>query len=342
MSQTDEVVDYIAHFTSLRDMKLLAYSLLKSVVALIATSSATMITLNANGRVLNSVRLIGERYDTTCGQGSLSETQIALCKAVQSSGESQQHGYLDGCRVLIKSVFTCRSFSQFLICDLDTELDDNKHHTLAGILNIYNNFLTLLNDCQTDELTGLANRKTFDVAISSVFSEQNAAMENVDEERRIPKENENVDAYWLAIIDIDNFKRINDTFGHLYGDEILIVLAQIIRENFRFEDLQFRFGGEEFVILLKAQNRSVSQTILERFRYSVESYDFPNQQAITVSIGAVEFKQDVFHVTSIDYADQALYYSKKNGKNRVTFFEDMLAAGHARKTSVETGEVEFF
>jgi diguanylate cyclase (GGDEF)-like protein len=98
----------------------------------------------------------------------------------------------------------------------------------------------------------------------------------------------------LAIIDIDNFKSVNDNFGHLYGDEILIQLAQIIRSSFRDEDLKFRFGGEEFVILLKASSIEACKHTLERFRQNVASQDFPTVGQVTVSIGSVQFTQDQF------------------------------------------------
>lgn len=212
---------------------------------------------------------------------------------------------------------------------------------LSGILNIYNNFLALLNDSQTDELTGLANRKTFDSAITKVFDIPAVSAEKVDNERG-QGTHEGNSPFWLAIMDIDNFKGINDQYGHLYGDEILIHVAQVIKNSFRYEDLQFRFGGEEFVVLLQAEDRERCEEVLERFRRSVEEYPFPNQQKVTISVGAVEFIKGVFHVTPIDYADQALYYSKNNGRNKVTFYEEMLASGEVLSKEIEEGDIELF
>lgn len=81
---------------------------------------------------------------------------------------------------------------------------------------------------------------------------------------------------------------------------------------------------------------------LDRFRCNVEEYSFPSVDKITVSIGATEFKRGTFHVTSIDYADQALYRSKHQGKNQITFFEDMVSQGVAKETEIEGGDVDFF
>ncbi len=228
--------------------------------------------------------------------------------------------------------------------NLKEKTDNVQSYILSGILSIYNNFFTLLNESQTDELTGLANRKTFDSAISKVFDSLPIPFEEIDNERRKIDETPQVnqELYWLAIVDIDHFKLVNDRFGHLYGDEILIHLAQIIRSSFRQEDLQFRFGGEEFVILLTAENYKSCAEILERFRRNVEEYSFPNVNDITVSIGVTEFKRGTFHVTSIDHADQALYYSKAHGRNKTTFFEDMLSRGDVKANVIEEGDIDLF
>jgi len=193
-------------------------------------------------------------------------------------------------------------------------------------------------------LTGLANRKTFDSSISNIFNDSIRTSEEVEDDRRVSIKKQTLEnqKYWLAIIDIDRFKNINDNFGHIYGDEILILLAQIIRVSFRLDDLKFRFGGEEFVVVMSGINQEDCNLVLERFRETVESYQFPNIGQVTVSIGAVELKKDVFHVTSIDYADQALYFSKNNGRNKLTFFEHLLSSGEIKVNEVQTGGIDFF
>lgn len=128
---------------------------------------------------------------------------------------------------------------------------------------------------------------------------------------------------WLVIIDIDHFKNINDRFGHIYA-EILIHLAKVLRKSFRHEDFKFRFGGEEFVILLSAEGRDACKEVLDRFRRQISDVIFPGDTNLTVSIGGVELKQSASPVTSLDYAVKALYHSKESGRDRLTFFEDML------------------
>lgn len=237
-----------------------------------------------------------------------------------------------------------RKSEQYLVIDLANPLEKSQSYFLSGILSIYVNFTALLEESQTDELTGLANRKTFESSIANVFDEQIVSSDKIQNDRRlvVNKENAKDLRYWLVIIDIDHFKQVNDNFGHLYGDEILIKIAQLIRASFRHEDLKFRFGGEEFVVLLSIPDRAGCEYVLEKFRARVEATRFPNIEKLTVSLGVVEFKKGTFHVTSIDCADQALYYSKDNGRNKITYFEDMLASGAAKLAEIEGGDVDLF
>ncbi len=344
MYQLKTLVDDIANFTSQRDTELLAFNLLKSVSSVMSCEKTNIILMNRKGSLIS--RLSFDKNHCIVNETSVVIDDILKNTLEHMNACSQEEftlktklGYL-----LIHSLHRDRKNTQFLVIHLQKKIGAAQYSVLSGMLSIYNNFITLLYESQTDELTGLANRKTFDLAISSVFDGLPERYKKVENERR--KQSEKVvkdkSKYWLTIIDIDNFKLVNDEFGHLYGDEILIHLAQIIRSSFRDEDLQFRFGGEEFVILLSADSKMKCIQILERFRCKVEKYNFPSVDRITVSIGVVEFKQGTFHVTSIDYADQALYNSKNQGKNQTTFFEDMLSLGVAKKYDIEGGDVDLF
>jgi len=344
MYQSSAIINHIADFTSQRNTELLAFSLLKSVNSMINCSSTKIITINKKGEI--SAHLSFENNRCT-----VYDTSIEIDSALRRSFEHMNDSSLTTLTVKTKAGYSVihllhhdRKSEQFLIINLEEKMAKENTYILSGIISIYSNFINLLNESQTDELTGLANRKTFDSAISSVFNSLPQEHEKVEYERRSPNDiiAHESHKYWLVIIDIDDFKRVNDVFGHLYGDEILIHLAQIIRLNFRSEDLQFRFGGEEFVILLSANNQMECLQILERFRRNVEEYKFPNLDTVTVSIGVVEFKKETFHITSIDYADQALYHSKRSGKNQITFFENMLRQGIAKKSDIQGGSLDFF
>jgi diguanylate cyclase (GGDEF)-like protein len=128
-------------------------------------------------------------------------------------------------------------------------------------------------------------------------------------------------------MDIDHFKRINDEFGHLYGDEVLLLLSRCMQRNFRQTDKLFRFGGEEFVVVLDRTSQPNSLKVLERFRNAIENYNFPQVGRVTISIGYVCLNGIDDPSTLVGRADQALYYAKEHGRNQVCFYEGLLAEG---------------
>jgi diguanylate cyclase (GGDEF)-like protein len=139
-------------------------------------------------------------------------------------------------------------------------------------------------------------------------------------------------------MDIDHFKRVNDRYGHLYGDEVLLLFARLMGNCFRYTDFLFRFGGEEFVALLTYADETGAHTALERFRTTVQAYDFPRVEHITVSIGYCGIDDDSLAPSLIDMADRALYHAKHHGRNRVVAFGE--TEGHP--SAAEATEVEYF
>jgi diguanylate cyclase (GGDEF)-like protein len=146
---------------------------------------------------------------------------------------------------------------------------------------------------------------------------------------------------WLAVVDVDHFKGVNDRFGHLYGDEVLILIANLLQSSFRAQDRVFRFGGEEFVVLLRSTNLENARRIIERFRADVESHDFPQVGKVTVSIGFTSVSAADSPVVTLGHADQALYYAKAHGRNRVCHYEELVAGGLLQTVAVND-TAEFF
>lgn len=203
-------------------------------------------------------------------------------------------------------------------------------NSIAALIKVYGNYVTLLDESETDTLTGLQNRRTFDANIERIIAEHTPP-EYAPVGTAIRRAKRHIEGpavpHWLAIIDIDHFKRINDQFGHLYGDEVLILLARNMKRLFRQRDKLFRFGGEEFVIVLDRTVEASAKIVLDRFRETIEQTHFPQVGKVTVSIGFV--RMDKIDVSSaiIGRADQALYYAKQNGRNRVCFYENLVAKG---------------
>lgn len=219
----------------------------------------------------------------------------------------------------------------------------NTREVMNGILIVYRNFQNLLDYSERDSLTGLLNRKTFDDNFSKILRasmQHGQAQEagRVDPERRTGEKEKH---HWLAVVDIDHFKRVNDQFGHLYGDEVLILIANLMRSSFRPSDKLFRFGGEEFVILLRSTSQHDAQMIFDRFRSNVEQYPFPQVGQVTVSLGYAHIDPFEPAVGIMGRADQALYFAKSNGRNRTCHYENLVKIGDL-KVEVSNDSVEFF
>lgn len=219
---------------------------------------------------------------------------------------------------------------------------DCNQRLIAGLLRIYQNLLSIINEGEHDKLTGLLNRKTFDDKISKILQDNadrgDDEIKPLVEHRSGQKENT---SNWLALLDIDHFKRINDTFGHLYGDEVLLLFSQIMKKNFRSRDLLFRYGGEEFVVVLPSERIGGAWAALERFREAVECFNFPQVGQVTVSVGFVDMGNQVIPATLVGHADQALYFAKQNGRNRVCLYDFLIITGELGRESSHS-DVELF
>ncbi len=159
-------------------------------------------------------------------------------------------------------------------------------------------------EAQHDSLTGLLNRRSFD-----------EDMQKLDH-AKIP--------YALLILDIDNFKGINDTYGHLIGDEVLKEIGEVLRTYVRKNTKTYRYGGEEFVVVLPGGDELAAKTVGERLRKVIESRGLqlpnaPNLLTFTASFGATVKRENEYYKEVLQRADEALYEAKNGGKNRVVF-----------------------
>lgn len=127
----------------------------------------------------------------------------------------------------------------------------------------------------------------------------------------------------ILMIDIDNFKEINDTFGHMVGDRVLKKLAKTLRKNVKITDEVIRYGGEEFLVIAYRCDLEESKKLGERLRKKIENLKFKDfsKLKITVSIGISIYEPKKELLETIKEADEAMYQAKKQGKNRVFAFE---------------------
>jgi diguanylate cyclase (GGDEF)-like protein len=166
----------------------------------------------------------------------------------------------------------------------------------------------------TDQLTGLRNRRYFDDHFAI-------------ERKRAKRYNK---ALSLIMIDIDNFKKINDAYGHQVGDSVLQAFSNLLQENVRPSDTISRWGGEEFIILLPSTSPENAIVVAQKIQSAVNLYHFSEVGNLTASFGVSNVEPNSnSNRDSVNQADQALYEAKKQGRNRVVAFKDIQPIGVA-------------
>ncbi len=227
------------------------------------------------------------------------------------------------------------------VFEVETELPlmREAEHLLGSVLRIYHNFQGLLDYGERDALTNLLNRKTFDGAfLKTTIGAQEADALNHAERRDGAKGS----GHWLGVIDIDYFKRVNDGFGHLIGDEVLILMARLMRSSFRSQDTIYRFGGEEFAVMVQANGESDATAAFERLRHNAAQHRFPQVGQITVSTGFTALRSDDTPSEAFERADKAVYHAKRNGRNQVCNHADLVATGEVVEVAGTPALAEFF
>jgi len=158
----------------------------------------------------------------------------------------------------------------------------------------------------TDPLTGIANRKHFESMLIRAIDEAN--------EERSPLA--------LIVIDIDHFKRFNDTYGHLTGDQVLRLVSMTMREQVKTKATLARFGGEEFGIILPQTTIETAEKTAERVRESVMARELVKRSTgeslgkVTISVGVAALRRNDTAVSILERADQCMYAAKRNGRNQ--------------------------
>ncbi len=207
-------------------------------------------------------------------------------------------------------------------------VDDSEPDTrlLTALARIHENFLGLLHVSDSDELTGLGNRRLFDQHLFRALSQA-------------PQRGRR---RFLALLDIDHFKQVNDRYGHLIGDEVLLMLGQYMQRHFGPEDGLYRYGGEEFALLLLARDGEQALSQLEAFCRSLASSHFPQVPQVTASIGLAALEGCRMPSEALERADKALYYAKQHGRNQACTYETLEAQGLVSVVQAPSSDIDLF
>jgi diguanylate cyclase (GGDEF)-like protein len=190
-----------------------------------------------------------------------------------------------------------------VIFEIDVSKYEGKENiyvlTFDDITQIMNTQDKLVQKAYKDALTQIYNRRYFEKAIVKI-------LENVRKDT----------LYAIMLFDIDKFKNVNDTYGHKFGDEVLQYIAKKVQQNLRSEDIFIRWGGEEFIVLLKNSSLDTAVAVAQKLREAIKSQSV-GEVYVTCSFGVTQIKIDDDENSLIDRVDKAMYRAKKEGRDRV-------------------------
>jgi diguanylate cyclase (GGDEF)-like protein len=335
-----DLLNSVAATTTHRDRDELDRSIARLLLRFLELHSVTVLRLSDEGEIKRIVRCTGSEaaeVEPVCAAGMSTLPALADFPAWQECAlrnEVVQYNGADGRLLTVFPIHGARESATYthapqglLVVEAVSPLVQRETDLVQGILGILRNHLALLDYGELDSLTGLLNRKTFE--------------SHFDKLRQRLVSSTQGEPSWLALIDIDHFKLINDGYGHLFGDEVLLLVSQLMKRSFRGADQLFRFGGEEFVVLLEHASEPGAHIVLERLRTTIGEYEFPQVGHVTVSVGYTRIDSRDVSTTCVERADAALYYAKSHGRNNVQNCEALTAAG-AIAAKPNDGDVELF
>ncbi len=224
-----------------------------------------------------------------------------------SSGIWQEEGVQQGKLALLATAMCLGKERVLIVRQLSDDFIDRRRilqkareHLLERRM-LYNDLEAYRQKAHFDSLTTLYNRAAFMEALQ-------------DEANRITRDGGDLS---LLLMDIDDFKGINDVYGHLAGDTVLATLGQLLCQLLRREDMAARYGGEEFAVLAPFTSQHQALRMAEKLRNSIAEYNFGTLPQVTVSIGCAAYQAGETLDSLIQRADLALYDAKKGGKNLV-------------------------
>jgi diguanylate cyclase (GGDEF)-like protein len=251
-----------------------------------ANPDVSLVITDYNMPVMNGLELTNEiRKD-------YNKAELCIIAISSSSDEDINALFLkQGANDYIKKPFSKEEFS----CRINNSIE------------ALENIQYITNHASRDFLTGLYNRRYF--------------FDNMQE--YLEETKTNGEKFAVAVVDIDNFKHINDTYGHDVGDKVIVSISEILRTNTSYRDIVARFGGEEFCIVLKNINKYSASDLFEKQRQEIENFSFNidnnTQIKLTISIGASIHEEEDSLEETINKADMQLHSAKQNGKNQILF-----------------------
>lgn len=346
-----DLIDHIARISACRDRSELNRTLAQAIKDLHAPTLVRLQAVIRKDHRLSCITLVdlrsdgGDLFDEYSISSSFSQPigDDPLLFSCVEQGQAQSEIAPGACRYMLPVVLHGVTIKVVEI-DFANALGARAKKRLFGLIQLYANLLRLFDYGETDTLTGLLNRKTFEENLNRILTQVVGAEDNSDSTpfTRRQHRQKSGEEHWLCVIDIDHFKAINDNWGHIYGDEVLLLVAQLMKHSFRYEDKLFRFGGEEFVVMLQPMRSENASRAFDRFRRLIEAHDFPSVGRISVSIGFTRIQPLDTPTEIIGRADEALYYVKHHGRNGTQCYETLVEQGLLQAPTDKVMDIELF
>jgi diguanylate cyclase (GGDEF)-like protein len=338
MYASPQLMDRVAATTGHRDRDEIELSLVQLLLQFLQADAVALFKLVNNGTGLGALHCIAAtavhgQVEIVRGAATtyLLRDHPAWQRCVETGEPQQLQRIPGGCETLFAVPDEGEEIAGVLQVHSRSSADARDLHLVGGVLRIVRNHMALIDYGERDTLTGLLNRKTFETQFQKLRRELPPAGQAGSK------------PCWIGLVDVDHFKAVNDGYGHVFGDEVLLLVSQIIQRSFRGHDRVYRFGGEEFVILLQECPEQATAAALERLRAAVERHRFPQIGTVTVSIGWTMIRPQDAPADAIGRADTALYHAKDCGRNQVFQHERLITDGRLPPhTSRLPAEIELF
>ncbi|GBG15478.1 uncharacterized protein NMK_3086 [Novimethylophilus kurashikiensis] len=333
--------------TSLRDTYLVEQSLLRTLGPLLGVLETSFYRIDGNRGVVRALhhsrkvvdqedsQSFVEHFEEVSNMPQIPEVVRHVLDTVRLLGKACSRKLNDEL-VVGYPIFGKNEQVGFFVFQRDREVTPVEDAIIHGILEVFTNYFELLDTSQRDQLTGLLNRHSLESNLDRLWNVLSARMHDKSHNRR----NAENESFWLCMIDIDHFKKINDQFGHIIGDEVLIMITRLLQVSFRKSDLLYRFGGEEFIAIIAAKDLETAQQTFERARARVEEFPFPQVGHVTISGGFTNANPMLLPQEIVHRADSSLYAAKTAGRNRICHYETLIAQGLVKEAA--TGSIDIF
>jgi diguanylate cyclase (GGDEF)-like protein len=343
------VLKKLGAMTAIRDTNMVEQNLLRTLGPLLGVAETSFYRIDDNGGIMHAlyhshkvadkdgVKHIVDNIEEVINEKGISEAVGNLFDNVHMLRKSCSRKLEEGL-LICYPVYGIKELLGYFVFQRDREVTPVEDAIIQGVLEVFTNHFDLLDTSQRDQLTGLLNRYSLEANLDRLWNILSARLHDSNDghtKRVIVPE-----SYWLSVLDIDHFKKINDTYGHIIGDEVLIMTTRLLQAAFRQSDLLYRYGGEEFIAIIAANDLGAVTQAFERVRTKIEQFQFPQVGHVTISGGFSGADPGVLPQEVINRADSALYAAKNAGRNRIYHYDTLIREGVLKE--IDTGSIDLF